>query len=229
MTTHTEENFKNPVAAIIFDVDGVLVDTVPFHFRAWQKVCAEEGIPFEKSDYRRINGIPRDAGVAIILQTDDTSRIREVGDRKQHYYLEFLDETPPRPLPGIIHFLNQAKEAGLRITAASSSKNAAPALMAAGLIKYFDVIITGNDFKKPKPDPEIFLRAANELGIAPMHAAVVEDAVNGIRAAAAGGFRSVAIANSESPDDLRKAGATTVISTTNELTVDLFTKLQHSA
>ncbi|MDP3779019.1 MAG: beta-phosphoglucomutase family hydrolase [bacterium] len=227
MTTQ-ENNFKNSVSAIIFDVDGVLVDTVPFHFRAWQKTFVEEGIPFEKSDYQRINGIPRDAGISIILQTKDTGRIREVGNRKQHYYLEFLDTTPPRPLPGVLSFLTQARVAGLRIAAASSSKNAAPVLIAAGLMKYFDVIITGNDFKKSKPDPEIFLRAANELGVAPHDAAVVEDAVNGISAAKAGNFCSVAVANSESPDDLRAAGATIVISTTNELTLDLFKHLRVS-
>lgn len=220
MTEHTS---KNSISAIIFDVDGVLTDTVPFHFRAWQKVFAEEGIVFEKNDYQRINGVPRNAGVSIILQTNNTERIREVGDRKQHYYLELLEQTPPQPLPGILSFITQARKAGLRIAAASSSKNAALVLAAANLIEYFDAIITGHDFKNPKPDPEIFLRAANQLGVDPLQTIVVEDAVHGIIAAKAGNFRSVGIANSESANDLHLAGATVVIPSTNELTLNLFT------
>ncbi len=222
---HTQRISKKLVSAIIFDVDGVLLDTVSFHFRAWQKAFAQENIIFEKSDYKKINGISRDTGVQIILQTNNTDRIRNVGDRKQSYYLDLLAKTPPKPLPGVLSFLLEARKMGWRMAAASSSKNALSVLTAAHLMEYFDIVITGNDFKKPKPDPDIFLIAAAGLGAAPALTAVVEDAVNGVIAAVAGGFYCVAVANSESSDDLDAAGASVVISATTELSLDLFRNL----
>lgn len=225
LSPHTEHISKNLISAIIFDVDGILVDTVPLHFHAWQKTFAEEHIMFEKKHYQCINGIPRDTGIQMILQTDDADRIREVGDRKQRYYLDLLAKTPPQPLPGVLPFLIQATQAGLRMAAASSSKNALSVLAATQLIGYFDIVVTGHDFKKPKPDPDIFLTAANALDVVPAATAVVEDAVNGVAAAIAGGFHCVAIANSEPADDLLAAGASIVIPTTGELTIDLFRQL----
>ncbi len=214
---------QQKISAVIFDVDGVLVDTVPFHLRAWQRAFQEEGIAFGPEEYQKINGLPRDEGIRIILQTRATpTRIREVGDRKQKYYLEFLAGNPPRPLAGILRLLVEIKQAGWRCAAASSSKNARKVLETAGLLNSFDVIVTGNDFKKPKPDPEIFLTAAHLLGMEPAFVAVVEDAQNGVAAARAGGFYCVAVANSESADNLRAAGASIVIATSEELALRLF-------
>lgn len=216
---------QQKVSAIIFDVDGVLVDTVSLHFRAWQKVFTEEGISFGREEYQKINGLPRDEGVRLMLGSATIpERIREIGDRKQAYYLGYLGEEPPAPLPGVMTLLVGLKKAGWRVAAASSSKNARRVLEAAGLAEYFDAIVTGNDFKKPKPDPEIFLTAARGLGVAPEESIVVEDAVNGIRAAKAGGFLSVAVANSETATALRDAGASAVVSSMSQLTMDSFFK-----
>ncbi len=217
---------KNSISTIIFDVDGILVDTVSLHFRAWQKAFKEEGILFEKPEYQKINGIPRDAGIQIILQNDASpDRILKIGNRKQRYYLDFLTKTPPQPLPGITYFLSQARQAGLRIAAASSSKNAVTVLTAAQLIACFDVVVTGYDFQYPKPHPDIFLTTSTLLGVDPALTLVVEDAVNGVTAAIVGGFYCVAVANSESTNDLYAAGASIVVPTTNELTLDLFHKI----
>ena len=214
---------ENQISAIIFDVDGVLVDTVPFHFRAWQRMFAEVGIPFGKDEYKMINGIPRDTGVELILQASATpKRIQELGDRKQHYYLESISQHPPQPLSGIRSILSEIRRAGWRMAAASSSKNAAVVLSAARIAAYFDAIITGYDFQHPKPHPDIFLTAAHRLGIKPCEAVVVEDAAHGVRAAIAGGFYSVGIVGSESADDLCVAGASVIIDTTDDLTMDLF-------
>lgn len=217
---------KNLISSVIFDVDGVLVDTVPLHFRAWQKVFTEEGIIFGKKEYQRINGVPRDAGIQTILNAYATpDHIRDIGDRKQRYYLDFLAQNSPKPLPGILSFLSQIHEAGWRMAAASSSKNAISVLTSAQIITRFDIVITGYDFQYPKPHPDIFLTASRLLGVKPAMTVVVEDAVNGVAAAIAGGFYCVAVANSESADDLRIAGASIVVPSTSELTLDLFSKI----
>ena len=211
------------ISAVIFDVDGILVNTVPFHFRAWKQAFGEEGIPFEKEYYQRINGIPRDTGVALILKDDATpERIRDIGERKQNYYLELIEKKPPQPLAGITSLLREIRNAGWRMAAASSSKNALTVLTAAKIREHFDVIVTGNDFRHPKPHPDIFLTAAHLLKAEPAVTAVVEDAANGVRAARAGGFRCIAVANSEPSDTLRTAGASIVVPTTKDLTMDLF-------
>lgn len=214
------------ISGIIFDVDGVLVDTVAFHFQAWKRVFDEENIFFDKKEYKRINGIPRDAGIRLIVGNNiDLEYIQKIADRKQRYYLELIAQTPPHILPGIDRLLCECRKKGLRIAAASSSKNAKAVLEAAGIASQFDVIITGYDFKKPKPDPDIFQITAHDLGIKPHSSVVVEDAVNGVRAAYAGGFYCLAIANSESADELRSAGATGVVHTTEEITADMIMRL----
>lgn len=217
------DTIQQKVSAIIFDIDGVLVDTVPLHFRAWQKAFMAKGISFGREEYHKINGLPRDEGVRIMLRDNAVpGRIREIGDRKQKYYLDLLVENPPKPLPGITRLLSELCEAGWRLAAASSSKNARKVLETAGLARFFDTIVTGNDFKKPKPDPDIFLTAAHLLGVSPSATAVIEDAVNGVAAARAGGFYCVAVANSESAEDFKSAGASVVVHSTDELVLRLF-------
>lgn len=214
------------VSSVIFDVDGVLVDTVPLHFHAWQKAFLEAHIPFGAHEYEQINGIPRDEGIRIILGADATSEhVKEIGDRKQHYYLESLTQVPPKPLPGILSLLIEIRRLRWKVAAASSSKNAVVVLATAQLIGYFDAIVTGHDFTHPKPHPDIFLRAAGLLKVKPAVAAVVEDAASGVRAARAGGFRCVAVASSESAENLYAAGASVVVATTLELSIDLLRRL----
>ncbi|MFY9463040.1 MAG: beta-phosphoglucomutase family hydrolase [Candidatus Sungiibacteriota bacterium] len=223
MTLFDKTNNENyPTSAVIFDVDGVLVNTVPLHFRAWQRVFADEGISFGKEEYQLINGIPRDEGIRITLGDAATpDHIRDIGDRKQNYYLALLNQMPPQSLPGIKRLLRDLRKAGLRVAAASSSKNAIAVLAASHLTLYFDAIITGYDFQRSKPDPDIFLTAARALRVESAHTVVVEDAANGVRAALAGGFRCIAVATSESADALRAAGALFVAPTTNDLTIDV--------
>ncbi len=227
MALYDKKNNENyPISAVIFDVDGVLVDTVPLHFRAWQRVFSEESIPFGKQEYLSINGIPRDEGIRIILGHAATIElVRKIGDRKQHYYLASLERTRLLPLPGIVRLLRQIQKTGWRIAAASSSKNAATVLAVARLTEYFDAIITGYDFQLPKPHPDIFLTAARLLRIEPSHTIVVEDAINGVRAAVTGGFHCAAVATSESADALRAAGAEIIVSSTDKLSTDIFHQL----
>ena len=226
MTLTKKENINiSSHPAVIFDVDGVLVDTVPFHFQAWKKVFTEEGIAFSKTEYQKINGLPRDAAIRRILKVDPSvQHIKDIGDRKQRYYLELITKNPPQPLPGIQSFLPIIRRGGWTMGAASSSKNALVVLQTAQLAENFEVIITGYDFKHPKPHPDIFLTAAKLLGTLPAKTIVIEDAVNGVRAAVAGGFLCIGIANSESADELGKAGASIVVNVTSDLTIDLLHK-----
>ena len=172
------------IQAIIFDVDGVLLDTVSYHFKAWEKVFTEEGIFFSFEDYlQKVNGLPRTSGIKNMLLSRDGAKIKDIAERKQKYYLGMVEKNPPSPLPGVINLLQQLKQRNIILAAASSSKNAPFLLEKAKLAIFFQTIIGGNDFKKSKPDPDIFLTASKKLNKDPFSCAVVEDAALGLEAA----------------------------------------------
>lgn len=197
------------IKAIIFDVDGVLLDTVPYHFHAWEKMFGEEGISFTFDDYlARVNGLPRDAGIKNILGDRTKEQLAELATRKQSYFLESVAKDPPLPLPGVVILLQQLQDQNLLLAAASSSKNAPFLLQSAGLSPFLTVNIGGNDFTHPKPHPDIFLTAAKRLNVAPLEAIVFEDAYLGIQAAKAGGMKTVGVLSSHDPELLRLADIT---------------------
>lgn len=183
--------------AIIFDVDGVLVDTVPYHFLAWQRMFKEAGADFSFEDYlEKVNGLPRATGIKNILSQIDESELKKFADIKQQYFLEMIDQKPPEILKGVVPFLQALTKNLFFLAAASSSKNAPFVLKKTGLSKYFNTILSGNDFKNPKPDPELFLTAANKLGMHPAECVVVEDAYHGVEAGNRGGMYTIGLLTS---------------------------------
>jgi beta-phosphoglucomutase len=204
------------IKAFIFDLDGVVTNTVWHHFMAWKKMFKEEGIKFSKKDYQKIDGIPRNEGIKKIVGKVSGKKIKEMGQRKQKYYREFLEKKPPRVLPGFKSFVKKLKKKKIKIAVASSSKNTNFILEKLKIKNLFDVIITGYDFKNPKPHPEIFLKTAKKLKIPPYECVVVEDSQAGIEAAKRAGMKVIGFSPDKSKRDLLQ-GADKVISSFGEI------------
>jgi beta-phosphoglucomutase len=186
------------VRAVIFDLDGVLVSTDEFHYRAWQRLADEEGIAFDRRVNRRLRGVGRMESLEILLERSPRPYAPEekaaLAERKNRYYRESLEALAPGDvLPGVREVLRDLKARGVKVAVASSSRNAPEILRRTGLADVPDATADGNDITRSKPDPEVFLVAAARLGLAPAECLVVEDAAAGVEAAAAAGMRSLAI------------------------------------
>ncbi len=184
--------------AVIFDLDGVLVSTDEFHYRAWQRLADEEGIPFDRETNHRLRGVGRMESLAILLERSPRPYTPEekaaLADRKNRYYRESLKALAPRDvLPGAREILRGLKARGVKVAVASSSRNAPEILRRTALADAADATTDGNDITRSKPDPEVFRLAAERLGLAPAECLVVEDAGSGVEAAAAAGMRCLAI------------------------------------
>ena len=186
----------NPVRGFIFDLDGVLTDTAEFHYRAWQRLADEEGLPFSRAANEFLRGVSRRESLELILagRQYPEDQIQAMMARKNSYYLEAIKSiTPAHLLPGARELLEELRAAGLKAALGSASKNAAEVIERLGIGSLFDAIADGHSVANPKPAPDLFLFAAKELGLTPAESVVVEDAAAGIEAAIAGGFRSVGL------------------------------------
>ena len=184
------------IRAFIFDLDGVITDTAEYHYRGWQQLAEEEGIPFTREDNEHLRGVARRESLLLILKgrTYPEEKIQEMMDRKNDYYLAFIKEITPRDLlPGAKELLEEIRAAGLKNALGSASKNACEVIERLGIRDLFDAISDGFSVERQKPAPDLFLHAAAQLGLSPAECIVVEDAAAGIEAARAGGFRSIGL------------------------------------
>lgn len=184
--------------AVIFDLDGVIVSTDEYHYLGWKRMADEEGIPFNSEINEKLRGVSRMASLGIILERTERSYSRQereaLAERKNNYYRELLNNLTPKDiLPGVMQILNELKKRRIKIAIGSSSKNTPVILEKIGLDHFFDAVADGNEIKKSKPDPEVFLLAASKLGITAEECVVVEDAEAGIEAAKAGGMKAVGV------------------------------------
>lgn len=181
--------------AIIFDLDGVICFTDEYHYRAWKAMADDMGIPFDRTVNNRLRGVSRMASLDIILekytgpalsQTDK----EKLAQRKNDIYRESLQEMSPADLSvEVKETLEGLRALGLKLAIGSSSKNTPFILGQIGLKDFFDAVSDGNNITRSKPDPEVFVKAAQMLGIAPEACLVVEDAVSGAQAGHAGGMK----------------------------------------
>jgi beta-phosphoglucomutase len=190
----------------IFDVDGVLLDTHNFHYLAWKKLFDEIKVPYDiKINNAQTSGQPRNTAIKNILPEIKNDELDLLADKKQKYFLEILEKNRLDFLEGADKILTHLKKQGYKIAAASSSKNAPALLKKTGLEKYLDTIVSGYDFKNPKPDPEIFLLACTKLGSKPENSVVFEDASIGIEAAKSAGMTAIGITSSGDAEINKKA------------------------
>lgn len=184
--------------AFIFDLDGVIVDTAKYHFLAWQKISDELGIEFTPEHNEQLKGVSRVRSLDIILDLGKINATQEDKNiwlhRKNQDYLAYIDNMEADEiLEGVTNILDYLKEKNQWIALGSASKNARPILKKVGIIHYFDAIVDGNDVTNAKPDPEVFIQAANLVHTVAENSIVFEDSVAGVQAANIAGMTSVGI------------------------------------
>jgi len=184
--------------AFIFDLDGVIVDTAKYHFLAWQKLAQELGIEFTPEHNEELKGVSRVRSLDIILELGNVHASQEDKNKwliqKNEDYLSYLvDIDESEILPGVLPVLHYLKDKNQLIALGSASKNARPILEKTGILPLFDAIVDGNDVSNAKPDPEVFLRAAQLLNANHEDAIVFEDSVAGVQAANIAKMTSVGI------------------------------------
>lgn len=190
----------------IFDLDGVIVDTVPLHFKSWKRMFEEYGHQFTFEDYKnKVDGIPRVDGARAILTDLSDKELKQACDKKQGYYLQYLKKDKVPIYSETIDLIKELRSKGIKVAVISSSKNTPYILESIGLIDKIDTKIDGNDITKGKPDPQIFLMAAEKLGVSPENCVVFEDAVLGVQAAKRAGMLCIGIDRHNDPVSLKHA------------------------
>lgn len=190
------------IRAAIFDLDGVIVDTAKYHYRAWQRLAAELGFEFIEADNERLKGVSRMRSLDILLEVGgmegrfSAAEKERLAAKKNGWYVNYISQmTPDEILPGVLSFLAEVRGDGVRTALGSASRNTGIILSRLGIGGLFDAVVDGTMVTRTKPDPEVFLKCASLLGgdILPAECVVFEDAVAGIEAAVAAGMYSVGV------------------------------------
>lgn len=187
------------IRGIIFDLDGVLVHTDELHFTAWATIASELGIPFDRTVNARLRGVSRAESLALLLEGKPTLDLSEAErdalcEKKNRLYRQSLATLTPADIPPKTReLLAGLRVRGIRLAIGSSSRNAPLILERVGLTDAFDAVVDGSMLTAAKPDPEVFLRAAALLRLAPSVCAVVEDAPAGIQAARRAGMVAIGL------------------------------------
>jgi len=211
--------------AFIFDLDGVIVDTAKYHYLAWKELANKLGFEFTMEQNERLKGVSRVRSLEILL---DIGKVHLEEDQKSKYlkekneqYLQYIAKMDHTEiLPGIDDLLHYLKLNKIPFSLGSASKNARLILEILDLIGLFDAIVDGNDVSTAKPDPEVFLLAAEKLGVRPEKCIVIEDAQAGIEAANKAGMTSIAIGDANVLHE-----ADYILNNTSELTIDFVQEL----
>lgn len=182
----------------IFDLDGVIVDTAKYHFIAWKRLADELGTSFTEEDNERLKGVSRMRSLDILLEIGglelSEDQKAELATKKNNWYVEFIEKMPAEEiLPGARDFLLASRAAGIKVVLGSASKNAMTILNRLQIIDLFDAVIDGTKVSRAKPDPEVFLKGAEAVGLKPEECLVFEDAEAGIEAARNAGMKCIGI------------------------------------
>ena len=206
------------VAAAVFDMDGVLTDTTELHYLSWIPVAEKLSIPFDRRRYDSFRGLSRPECLSLLLGERETRyssvELHEFAEEKNTEYLRLVaDMTPANLFVGVLELIEGLRERGAGVAVASSSRNTEIVAKRLGILPLLDVLVDANTATRSKPDPEVFLLAAERMGLSPARCVVLEDAEAGVQAALAGGFRVIGIGPAE-----RVGRAHMVVDTIGELT-----------
>jgi HAD superfamily hydrolase (TIGR01509 family) len=205
----------------IFDWDGVIIDSSSHHEESWERLAKETGYQLPAGHFKKGFGMKNEFIIPNLLHwTSDSAEVNRLSLRKETLYREIVVEWGLKPLPGVVAWLDQLRDAGISCAIGSSTHrlNIETGLELIGLRDRFHAIITAEDVSHGKPDPEVFLKAAGRVGVAPERSVVFEDALVGIEAAHRGGMKVVAVATTNSIDLLKDADL--AVHRLDELTIE---------
>ncbi|MCM3635043.1 beta-phosphoglucomutase [Paenibacillus camelliae] len=189
-----------PIQAVIFDLDGVITDTAEHHYLAWKAIGDELNLPFTREFNENLKGVSRLESLRLLLSLSkeplhySDEQLHELAERKNELYKELIATIKPSDvLPGIPELLADLKQRGIKTAIASASKNAFSVIRNLQMEEQFDIIVDAAKIKNSKPDPEVFLAAAQQLGVDAQACVGIEDAVAGVDAILAAKMTAVAI------------------------------------
>ena len=207
------------IGAVIFDLDGVIADTAPYHLRAWQETLGKRGVEFTEEHFRHSFGQRNDAIISSVLGKGVSEpEMASIASEKEASFRR-LARGRLRPLPGVIALIKSLAAAGFRLALASSTprENIRLVTQSLGIGGYFQAIVGEGDVSEGKPSPQVFLVAAQRLGVEPRNCIVIEDALAGVTAAKKAGMRCIAVTTTHPKSSLGEADL--VVDTLEAVTV----------
>jgi beta-phosphoglucomutase len=214
------------IKGCIFDLDGVLVDTARYHFLAWKRLTEKLGISFTEEDNERLKGVSRMDSLEIILELGKLNINKELKQEyaalKNKWYIEYISRmSPDEMLPGSHEFIKELRDAGIPMAIGSASKNTPEILERIGISDLFDAVADGNLVSRAKPDPEVFIKAAELMGIKAAACVVFEDAIAGVKAALNAGMMCIGVGSANVLTE-----AHFVVSGLNEMSLERLRKFE---
>ncbi len=213
--------------AVIWDMDGVIADTGPYHLKAWQETFRKRGVAFSEEDFRRHFGQRNDTIIGDTLGAGlPNAEVQAIATEKEDRYRQLVSQQVA-PLPGAIELIKSLVAKGVKMAIASSApmENIQLVTGSLGLADCFQAVVWGGEVTEGKPSPQGFLLAAEKLGVEPGNCLVIEDAVAGVAAAKSAGMKCLAVTNSHPAERLTKADL--VVNALSEVTVNGITALFH--
>jgi beta-phosphoglucomutase len=200
------------IRGVIFDLDGVLVITDELHYQSWNQVTRADGIAFDRKINERLRGLTRSASLEIVLERSGrpytAAEKLALAERKNDVFRKLAERlTPADLLPGAMQTVAERRRRGIKTAIGSSSKNTRLIAEHLGIRDQFDTIVDGNDISRSKPDPEVFLRVAQRLGLRPDECLVIEDAVAGVESARRAGMAVFGIGSRETLSGVERVAA----------------------
>lgn len=208
---------------VLFDLDGVIIDSHDQHERSWFRLADELGLPLTREQFKESFGMRNESCIPDVFgwaEKEDHEKIHELGERKEQLYRELLREDPLEPLPGVVALLNSLEAAGIPFCLGSSTsrKNIAVCFSTTGLDHYFgDRYVGAEDVSRGKPNPDVFLKGSETIGVGPENCVVIEDAHVGVEAALAGGMKAIAVTTTHPRASLEGIGASRIVDSLEEL------------
>ncbi|MBI2870054.1 MAG: HAD family phosphatase [Chloroflexi bacterium] len=205
--------------AVIWDMDGVIVDSAPYHFRAWRQVFREKGVDFTEEDFKRHFGKRNDTIIRCTLGELPPGEVDAIAGEKESAYRGFIRGNT-RPLPGAVELIKALHDAGLRMAVASSAppENIDLIMGSLGITGWFRAVVWGREVAEGKPSPQCFLLAASKLGVPVASCVVIEDAIAGVAAARSAGMKCVAVTTTHPAAALKEADL--VVETLESVSID---------